>query len=524
MASTSDSPNRGQIPGTRRSPSTSQSLDDDRTTRMDRASLMAVTVIGLATAAVYLVAFTFQWPLWRLYTQPHLDYAFLSGYTQGGEARYLGSFALLFVLQYVGYRIVRTRPGAGPLDLILGGQVVFGLLNVWIYPVAALDVYDYLMYGRMVFLYGGNPFLQPPSAFPDPLVGFSPWPNERSVYGPVWQIVSLVPTGLSRGDLLAGLVAFKLTTLCFFVGCTLLIWQILRRTAPACAPSGALLFAWNPLLQFELVGNGHNDVVMVFFLLLAVLALVAERRLLVLPLLALAVLTKILVAILAPVFLAALLVGRGRAREKAIWVIGGGLIGLGLAVALYAPFWGGWDTFYFLSRGNWFTASIPTMLRELLRDWYPFEQAGWLAAAIAALGLVGYIAVRLGMWWHAERRGANSSSRWEPLLHAAHDITFFDLAFATLWWQPWYLVWLVALTALLRRRQLHERALLFCYGGTLNYVVFKYIWPVFQPMTYTTIMGISVVLIFGLPLLHLACSAGIPRLRARPAERVAAQG
>jgi hypothetical protein len=29
-------------------------------------------------------------------------------------------------------------------------------------------------------------------------------------------------------------------------------------------------------------------------------------------------------------------------------------------------------------------------------------------------------------------------------------------------------------------------------------------------MTYTTIMGISVILIFGLPLLHLACTLGLP--------------
>ena len=82
------------------------------------------------------------------------------------------------------------------------------------------------------------------------------------------------------------------------------------------------------------------------------------------------------------------------------------------------------------------------------------------------------------------------------------------LAFATLWWQPWYLVWLVALAALLPERVIHERALLFCYGATLNYLVFKYIWPVFQPMTYTTIMGISVILIFGLPLTHLVATAG----------------
>jgi hypothetical protein len=115
--------------------------------------------------------------------------------------------------------------------------------------------------------------------------------------------------------------------------------------------------------------------------------------------------------------------------------------------------------------------------------------------------------------WREERRAATPESDWQPWLRAAHDLTFAYLAFATLWWQPWYLVWLVGLAALLPSRTLHDRALLFCYGATFNYVVFKYIWPVFQPMTYTTIMGISVLMIFGLPLLHLAWTVGLPGSR-----------
>jgi hypothetical protein len=170
----------------------------------------------------------------------------------------------------------------------------------------------------------------------------------------------------------------------------------------------------------------------------------------------------------------------------------------------------GLDTLYFLSRGNWFTASFPTMLRELLRQWYPFEEAGRLSATIVGLGYAGFTALRLALLWHEERRERGPADAWLPWLRAAHDLTFVYLAFATLWWQPWYLVWLVALAALLPSRLLHERALLFCYGGILNYFVFKYVWPTFQPMTYTTIMGISVILIFGLPLLHLALTARLP--------------
>jgi hypothetical protein len=473
--------------------------------------------LGLASAAIYAAAFTFTWPLWRLYTQPQADYAWFGRYTESSQVQYLGAFAALFVLQYLAYRLVRAHPEATSLDLIVAGQLIFGVLNVWIYPVAALDLYDYLMYGRIVLVYGGNPFFQPPSAFPDALVAYSPWPNERSVYGPVWQLLSLLPTTLAGDSVLRGLVAFKLLGLLAFVGCALVIWRLLLRLDPALAPAGTLLFAWNPLLQFELVGNGHNDVVMVLFALLAVWALLADRRLLVLPLLALAVLTKLLVVTLGPIFLYGLLRGRRPLREKLIVIVGGGAIGLALAAITYAPFWGGLDTFYFLSRGNWFTASFPTMLRELLRQWYPFEEAGRLSATLVGVGFALFTALRLAMLWLEEQRDATDEADWLPWLRAAHDLTFVYLAFATLWWQPWYLVWLVALAALLPSRLVHERALLFCYGATFNYLVFKYIWPVFQPMTYTTIMGISVIMIFGPVFVHLVWTSLVPKRPHPPA-------
>lgn len=483
-----------------------------------RSILVPLIALAGLSAAIYLVAFTRTWPLGDLYARPQADYAWFGRYTTASQLSYLGAFLGLFVLHYLAYRLARARPSGASLDLIVAGQLGFGLLNLWIYPVAALDLYDYLMYGRIVLVYGGNPFLQPPSAFPDPLVAYSPWPNERSVYGPVWQLLSLLPTAVAGDDLLRGLLAFKVVGLAAFVACSLLIWRLLGRLAPELAASGTLLFAWNPLLHFELVGNGHNDVVMVVFVLLAVWALVGERRVLVLPLLALAVLTKLLAVALGPVVLYGLVRGRRPLRDKLATVAIGGLAGLGLAIVLYAPFWAGLDTLYFLSRGNWFTASIPTMLRELLRQSLPFEEAGRLTATLVGVSYAAFTAFRLWLLWREERLPDADDADWRPWLRAAFDLTFVYLAFATLWWQPWYLVWLVALAALLPDRVAHERVLLFCYGATFNYVVFKYVWPVFQPMTYTTIMGISVIVIFGLPLLHLAWTVRWPGGLGAPAQ------
>src|SRR4051812_9685791 len=194
--------------------------------------LPAVLLTGVASGLVYLTAFTFTWPLWRLYAQPQADYSWLGQYARNSQVIYLGAFVLLFALQYVAYRLLRHARLPGTLDLIVGGQILFGILNVWIYPVAALDLYDYLMYGRIVLVYGGNPFINPPQMFPDLLVSYSPWPNERSVYGPVWQILSLIPTAFAGNDLLRGLLAFKVVGLLTFVACTLVIWRLLSRLAP----------------------------------------------------------------------------------------------------------------------------------------------------------------------------------------------------------------------------------------------------------------------------------------------------
>src|SRR5688500_13032681 len=88
-----------------------------------------IVVIGVISAGIYATAFTFSWPLWQFYDQPQADYAWFGRYTKISQAVYVGAFAVLFALQYVAYRLVRAQPEAAPLDTIVAGQVIFGLLN-----------------------------------------------------------------------------------------------------------------------------------------------------------------------------------------------------------------------------------------------------------------------------------------------------------------------------------------------------------------------------------------------------------
>jgi len=70
------------------------------------------------------------------------------------------------------------------------------------------------------------------------------------------------------------------------------------------------------------------------------------------------------------------------------------------------------------------------------------------------------------------------------------------LVIAALWWHAWYLLMLICFAAFPVRN-------LFCFGGLLSYVVFKYVWWYWEPTgDYFRIMTVSVVAIFSLPALH----------------------
>jgi hypothetical protein len=188
------------------------------------------------------------------------------------------------------------------------------------------------------------------------------------------------------------------------------------------------------------------------------------------------------------------------------------LAGAGLAAALvvisYAPYWVGRASLPFLDRGNWFTASPPTLVRELFRLWFDFDVAGQRAALLCAAALtliVAVVLVRLAR----QVRAMHGRSSDVLVIRAAYGVFFAYLVVACLWWQPWYLLTLLCLAVLTGDRVLVDRTNLFCIGGLLSYVAYKYIWQVHQgdwQLDYLKIQVLFVVSIFALPLLHLAAT------------------
>ena len=212
--------------------------------------------------------------------------------TPEGLALLVNTFVLACVLAGLGYLAavflldsgVAAVPGA--LAVIVLFEVVYQVTLFLLPGLFTTDIFSYVMYGHISGIYNLNPYLYPPAFFPgNELLGWIHpiWHNQPTVYGPLWtQIGTLIARLTTSLDLLDRVFAYKVLMNVVQVANLALVWWLLGRTLPA-QPRARLtaftVFAWNPLMLFDVAGSAHNDALMVTLLLLGVVPLVLGPRL-----------------------------------------------------------------------------------------------------------------------------------------------------------------------------------------------------------------------------------------------------
>jgi hypothetical protein len=372
------------------------------------------------------------------------------------------------------------------------------------YPATAVDVFGYIAHGRLLAEHNVNPFIKPPNAYPtDDIVRFLAYPDEPSQYGAAWVLVGDVIAGAAHGNLLVEMLLYKLVATGAHLASAVLVYAIAIRlgTPLARARASALLFAWNPMLLWEMVGNAHNDGLMMLCGLLALWLFVVRADVLVLPALAAGVLIKLPAVLVAPV----LFVGIWhRSWVRALEGVGLALV---LCVAVYRPFWVGLETLTALRRTELFTASLGSVLRLSLMPALGQPEASAVArlVSLAAFGLVAGVALVLAL------RGGDA--RRTVLL--AYVTLLGGLLLATTWFQAWYVVWPFAFGAALGDPRRHLEVALLSLGGLLQYFVFIYLWVMglFPPTENLAVQSAAYLCIVGPLLLGLAARGTPRRLR-----------
>ncbi len=219
---------------------------------------------------------------------------------------------------------------------VVAAALVPGVINVLLYPVGALDVFNYLVELKLAFHYDQNPYLTTFENYrADSFAKPAFLTDIKLFYGPVWLVLSGLPALFTGFESVVNLlVGLKLLNLALLAATAVAIRRHQRDERRGWL--AVFAFLANPLVLFEGVGNGHNDVMMTAFLVTAVIAL-ERRSAFGFALLALSGLVKFFSLAILPV--AVILVRRYRwpvRRVAATFAIA-----LAATAAMLAPFWAG---------------------------------------------------------------------------------------------------------------------------------------------------------------------------------------
>lgn len=376
-------------------------------------SFLLLVGVGIASALLYVLNFGIS---------PLVQHLGLIGPSGGALAVYPILFFLLFALYLLALAVIfRKPPGTHWVGVILGFALLFRVALLFSSPVLSDDVYRYAWDGR-VQAAGINPYVYAPSAQElAPLRDEEIFPhiNRRdapTIYPPGAQML-LAFSALIFPDSVTGLKGIMIV---FDIATIFLILHLLRKTGGP--PDRVLLYAWSPLVIFEVAGSGHLEAVMLPFVLLALLARMDEKPFLAGTALGVATLIKLYPAVLFPALY--------RRRDRMFPLAFGATVLLGYLPYLYGA---GGRVLGFLPAyfGPWedFNVGLRYLITSALAT---FTSSPRAVAMLLVTALLGVVAV------YILRQRQDEAFLWHAYVMVSAYLLLLPTSF-----HPWYLIWIL---------------------------------------------------------------------------------
>lgn len=232
---------------------------------------------------------------------------------------------LIYLFAVYGWTLARWKRGEVTARALAPAVVLLTLAACALLPANSSDLLDYLGFGRLLGLYGLNPYTYTYSEISDAFSPYITWDNPMP-YGPPLIPMFTLAGILSARDVLLGIYALKLAWAAFHLLNGWLLYRFARHVTDD-APFALFAFACNPLILLETMGNGHNDEVMIFCGLAALLAMHHRREALAIVLAFLGAIVK-LAGIFWMLAIIALLVRRRQWRAVVQGTVGSALAAL----------------------------------------------------------------------------------------------------------------------------------------------------------------------------------------------------
>lgn len=182
-------------------------------------------------------------PWWVLFR----DQMVYLGYHQRPQSWniYLVLLVLLFVVHYF---LVKKFKSFNPWVL---GMVTSAILIIS-YPFTSHDFFNYIFDAKIFTFYGDNPYVMAPRDYPqDEWLRFMHWTHRSYPYGPVYLVLTYIPSFLGFGKFILHFFFFKLFSIFFYLMGIYYLQKLDKKSA--------VIFATHPLILIEGLVAGHND-------------------------------------------------------------------------------------------------------------------------------------------------------------------------------------------------------------------------------------------------------------------------
>jgi ribosomal protein S18 acetylase RimI-like enzyme len=264
---------------------------------------------------------------------------------------------------------------------------------------------------------------------------------------------------LAGDGVIANILVFKFISILFLFATAAFIAFTLKRHAPERALRGTLLFLWNPVVLFEVVGNAHNDITMLLWVAASIWAAADRRWSLSVWFLALGTVFKFLPILLMPTAGLIGLVSQPDRRTKLKYFLVTAIGCLVIWVSAYLPFWDGWRTLTFLKQGSLLTTSISSLV---FNNFHSF--LGKFSQQIVSTTAI-FLTVIFSFWMAVRTM---RKPDWESYAKTATVILLFYVLVTSTWYQNWYLLWPLTTAVFLPGGTVMQAAILFSVTGLIK--------------------------------------------------------
>ncbi len=149
------------------------------------------------------------------------------------------------------------------------------------YNAFSYDLFNYIFDAKILTHYHLIPYFYSALNFPnDPMLSFMRWTHRTFPYGPSWLVLTAPLSFIGMNVFLSTFFLFKLLAALSFLGSCYLIYKISAKIFPQDPLLNLVFFAFNPLVLIECLVSAHNDIPMIFFILLSIDLFLQKRKVL----------------------------------------------------------------------------------------------------------------------------------------------------------------------------------------------------------------------------------------------------